>query len=342
MAAHMAATFARTLTLQKTCCSCVSGTLPLLAGYLQVRNFPSTKHYDPKFRKQRARKFLKVDIPDFQKLMKESRMSPDEFRMKLKKDGKLPPRTFQERPINISNTGTIFEPFIPPEGDGRSSIVSKEGMKQKYTELEKKGKSLLELRKVRKFEDGFDTKEFAQQALDIVVEAQQLLTDLKKNQERLHDLVTEKAFPEMVHGLDTKTVRWQFVQSLESPRVVHVRTTEMLSKDNLYAQVTVRLHTQQILAIYDRFGRLMYGDPEKPRDVLEYVVLEKHIANEYGQWRVHGKIIPDWMPPRGVLHKTYVKPEFEPLPDLEEEEEGEGEKGVTEGGRSEDTGLATA
>ena len=32
-------------------------------------------------------------------------MPPDEFRMKLKKEGKLPPRTFQERPVNISNTG---------------------------------------------------------------------------------------------------------------------------------------------------------------------------------------------------------------------------------------------
>lgn len=49
------------------------------------------------------------------------------------------------------------------------------GVKQKYTELEKKGKSLLELRKVRKFEDDFDTKEFAQLTLDVVVEAQELL-----------------------------------------------------------------------------------------------------------------------------------------------------------------------
>ena len=52
-----------------------------------------------------------------------------------------------------------------------------QGVKQKYTELEKKGKSLLELRKVRKYEEGFSTKEFAQQALDIIIEAQELLTE---------------------------------------------------------------------------------------------------------------------------------------------------------------------
>ncbi|KAK7092580.1 hypothetical protein V1264_008303 [Littorina saxatilis] len=341
MASHMVLTLRRSVALQKACCQCVAATgsgTGLLASHMQVRGFPSTKHYDPKFRKQRKEKFFKIDLPDFQKLIKDSKSTPDEFRMKLKKEGRLPPRTFQERPINISNTGAIFEAFIPPEGDGKSSLISKEGVKQKYSELEKKGKSLLDLRKVRKFEEGFDTKEFAQLALDIVIEAQELLTNLEKNQERLHDLVTEKAFPEMVHGLDTKTIRWQFVQSIESPRTVHVRTTEMLSKDNLYAQVTVRLHTQQILAVYDRFGRLMYGDPEQHRDVLEYVVLEKHIANEYGQWRIHGKIIPDWMPSRGVLHKTYVKPEFDPLPELEEEEKEE--KKTESSGES--SGLATA
>lgn len=99
----------------------------------------------------------------------------------------------------------------------------------------------------------------------------------------------------------------------------------------------------QILAIYDRFGRLMFGDPKLPRDVLEYIVMEKHIANEYGQWRIHGKIIPDWMPARDVLRKTYVKPEFPPLPDIEEEETikktDKEDKGLSQTGGPE---LATA
>jgi len=43
------------------------------------------------------------------------------------------------------------------------------------------------------------------------------------------------------------------------------------------------------------------------KDVLEYVVFEKHLANTYGLWRVHEKIIPDWMPAREPAPKTYVK-----------------------------------
>ena len=49
----------------------------------------------------------------------------------------------------------------------------------------------------------------------------------------------------------------------------------------------------QTLAIYDRFGRLMFGDPESPRNVLEYVVFERHISHPYGLWRIHGKLPGD-------------------------------------------------
>lgn len=42
------------------------------------------------------------------------------------------------------------------------------------------------------------------------------------------------------------------------------------------------------------------------KDVLEYVVFEKHIANEYGSWRIHAKIIPDWLPPREPSKRTFI------------------------------------
>jgi len=42
----------------------------------------------------------------------------------------------------------------------------------------------------------------------------------------------------------------------------------------------------------------MFGSDVIAKDVLEYVVFEKHIVNQYGIWRIHGKIIPDWMPPK--------------------------------------------
>lgn len=52
----------------------------------------------------------------------------------------------------------------------------------------------------------------------------------------------------------------------------------------------------------------MHGSEIIAKDVLEYVVFEKHLANLYGRWRVHGKIIPDWLPPKEPSLATYIKP----------------------------------
>ena len=52
----------------------------------------------------------------------------------------------------------------------------------------------------------------------------------------------------------------------------------------------------------------MYGSEHLIKDVLEYVIFEKHIVNEYGRWRVHGKIVPTWLPVREPLITTIRKP----------------------------------
>ena len=61
------------------------------------------------------------------------------------------------------------------------------------------------------------------------------------------------------------------------------------------------------LAVYDRFGRLSYGDEKLAKNVLEYVVFEKHMTNMYGVWRVHDKIVPEWSEPKMPILKTYVQ-----------------------------------
>lgn len=66
----------------------------------------------------------------------------------------------------------------------------------------------------------------------------------------------------------------------------------------------------KILAIYDRFGRLAYGSEKLAKDFLEYVVFENHIADEYGCWRLHGKILPDWLPRQQPVLRTLRKPGF--------------------------------
>lgn len=216
-----------------------------------------------------------------------------------------------ERPFYITSTGGTFEPYVPPEGDGKVSSV-KGVAKAKLEFIEKKGKSMLAVRKIRSYEEDFEPPEFAEKAQEIYIKAHEAL--MNKNKYDLRQYVTERAYPEMRHNVHDKTIRWKFLKSLELPYVIHARCTELISKENIFGQVTVRFHTQQSLAIYDRFGRIMHGSEIIAKDVLEYVVFEKHLSNEYGTWRIHDKIIPDWAPPREPSRKTFI---VEPEPPKE-------------------------
>ncbi|XP_035516817.1 39S ribosomal protein L45, mitochondrial [Morone saxatilis] len=211
-----------------------------------------------------------------------------------------------ERPINIACTAGIFDPYIPPEGDARLSTLSKEGLKQRTEQLRQSAASQLAIRKIKEHDSEFTTKDFAERAQEIFIEAHNSLSQF--NREKLHSLVTERCYPEMTRGNRLKTIRWRFVESLEPPKVVHARCPDMVSKGNLYGQVTVRMHSKQTLAIYDRFGRLMLGSEEQPKDVLEYMVIERHLVNPYGRWRLHGKIVPSWAPAKDPVIKTVMIP----------------------------------
>ncbi|XP_062304813.1 39S ribosomal protein L45, mitochondrial isoform X2 [Osmerus eperlanus] len=200
----------------------------------------------------------------------------------------------------------VFDPYIPPEGDSRLSSLSKEGLKQRTEQIRQSAASQLAIRKIKEHDTTFTTKEFPGHAQGIYIEAHNALTQF--NKEKLHSLVTERCYPEMTRANRYKTLRWTFVESLEPPKVVHARCPEMVSKGNLYGQVTLRIHSRQTLAIYDRFGRLMLGSEEEPKDVLEYLVLERHLINPYGRWRLHGKIVPAWAPAKDPIIKTVMIP----------------------------------
>jgi large subunit ribosomal protein L45 len=264
-----------------------------------------------------------MEIPDLNEKTIEE-LTPDERRSKMKKRGILPPRPYMERPFYISATGGIFEPYVPPEGDGKTSSITGV-IKEKAEFVEKKGKSWNAIRKIRSYDEDFDSKEFALQAQDIYLKAHEALAN--KDKHKLRELVTERVYPEMMHNVKNKTLRWKFIKSLEPPKVIHARCTEMISKENLFGQVTVRFHTQQTLAIYDRFGRIMHGSEIIAKDVLEYVVFEKHLANLYGVWKLHDKIIPDWMKEREPRPITYV---LEPENEVKEESEKKVDVAVTQ------------
>nr|CAD7609516.1 unnamed protein product [Timema genevievae] len=261
----------------------------------------TNKHYAPKWKQLRRWKVVKVELPKFDENVDD--LSPEQIRSRMKEKGLQPPRPWIERSLYLSCTGGVFEPYVPPEGDGKVSAMTKSGAKQKIEFVEKKSKSMLAVRKIRSFDEDFEPRDFVESAQEIYINAHNCL--VSKNKLKIREYVTERAYPEIRHNIHDKTIHWKFIQSLEPPRMVHARCTDVITKENVFSQITVRFHTQQILAIYDRFGRLMHGSEILAKDVLEYVVFEKHLSNQYGAWRLHEKIIPDWMPPPEPSLKTF-------------------------------------
>lgn len=262
--------------------------------------------YNYSYRKARAKKVLKVELPDFDKYRQKDdmRASPDEIRTRLKERGIAPHRNWLEKPIYVGDTTKIVDEYVPPEGDAVASFISKKGAGQKVDKIKGKGKETWSVNRIRKYIDTFDPYGFAaNEALDIYIRAHEALA--KNDLDTLHTLVTDSCVSKMLFSADLKTIKWKFVKSHELPRVVNVKHQD---QDGIaFGQVTVRFHSQQLLAIYDRFGRLVCGSEAILKDVLEYIVFENRISSIHGVWRIHGKIVPEWLKTNEFNTQTVVK-----------------------------------
>lgn len=51
---------------------------------------------------------------------------------------------------------------------------------------------------------------------------------------------------QMTKGMMDKTLHWEFVESVEQPKIVTAAGGAVVSKDNAFGQLTVRFHTLQV------------------------------------------------------------------------------------------------
>jgi len=72
------------------------------------------------------------------------------------------------------------------------------------------------VRKIRSYEESFGTDEFGAEAQDIYIQAHTHMA--AKEKYKIREFVTERCYPEMMHNVKDKTIRWKFLQSLERAR----------------------------------------------------------------------------------------------------------------------------
>ncbi|NXU60554.1 RM45 protein, partial [Horornis vulcanius] len=144
----------------------------------------------------------------------------------------------------------IMDPYVPPEGDARLTSLSKDGVKQQMQKLRQTAASQLAYEEFvrEKQKSGGESGDLWGKRQNLWGEARMCGRKRRNgfNKQKLHSLVTERCYPDMVRGNRYKTIRWRFVESLEPPRVVHVRCDSIMNRGNLYGQVTVRMHSRQV------------------------------------------------------------------------------------------------
>jgi len=202
-----------------------------------------------------------------------------------------------------------LDPFVP------SDSVKISNLRETATELKDRAVNFFRhyfpfvsaIRRLNKKEGAkFNMKDFAIQAQDIYEKAYIALAE--RNKDDLHRLITEHAFAKMWPDVERGTLFFELI-GFKKSKVVVVRVADYPYKSgNDIAQVTVRMHSVQKYALYDRFGRLLIGSPKEEKEVVEYVVFENHIGSMDGEWRLHDKIYTNWLKTKdGILRPTLVK-----------------------------------
>lgn len=77
---------------------------------------------------------------------------------------------------------------------------------------------------------------------------------------------------------------WRLHALVRAPDVVCARLEEILNKDEHFAQVALRLVTDQSLEIRDRSGVLVRGSHDAPVRVTEYLLFERKMWVPTDQW----------------------------------------------------------
>jgi len=210
-----------------------------------------------------------------------------------KSEKKMTP-DFSEMGIHVESPGSIFSDYVPYEK--KAPFFMPLGAKQRWEAFRAFLSSTYSFVKIRKRID-FETSTFAREVQKQFIDTNKALQ--LENSKVADRILEEKMVLVLGHRLKTrfrdpaKKVYWRFGAELSRPRIVHARVGAMgEKKEASWAQITVRLHTQQMIALTDRYDRLISGSKKTPKEMLDFIVMERNLGDPYSQWRICGKLEP--------------------------------------------------
>eukprot|EP00118_Oscarella_pearsei_P006415 m.28902 g.28902 ORF g.28902 m.28902 type:complete len:249 (+) comp31094_c0_seq2:154-900(+) len=149
-----------------------------------------------------------------------------------------------DRPITTRSVGQIVNEYTPPERGYRASLLSKKGWLQRWEAFKMKLVTTYSIGIIKRYAKPFKVIAFAKEAEKLFSEVNTALASSDKKS--LLDLTTENAYQGLRKEYHNQKVSWTLVSTVRRPKVVHARVIPVLTKENYFAQVTVRLHTTQV------------------------------------------------------------------------------------------------
>eukprot|EP00842_Homolaphlyctis_polyrhiza_P001752 jgi/Hompol1/2578/HPOL_006083-RA len=144
---------------------------------------------------------------------------------------------------------------------------------------------------------GWKPKAFGLEAERKYIEMNKAFAKCDRSELAMHvtDGMMAKLSPEMKSMQKLGDCVWESHGSVSRPKVVHLATAKvsMDTGEQRLTQITVRVEVKQSMAIY-RDGKLIGGNPDDRKDVVEYIVLEKWLDGRWADidWKIAGKVNP--------------------------------------------------
>lgn len=211
----------------------------------------------------------------------------------------LPPQMQKPMKLRVymGSPGVIGEPWKPhpPPLPFLKRWFTKEGWKIRRQNVQGMLKTGFTLAKIRQKTKGYSQTKFYRDASDLYKEINSALA--AGDRSALRQLVTDSVLTTMKKELKHREqawarVQWELVGPLKTIRTLQGRLIGIDQKnmDTAFAQLTLRIISNQKFAAYDKQGKLVAGDPEKELKVEDIWVFERQISHPELRWKLCGRL----------------------------------------------------
>jgi hypothetical protein len=212
----------------------------------------------------------------------------------------LPPQ--MQKPMRLrvymGSPGIIAEPYKPrpPPLPLIRRWFTKEGWQIRKENLLAMLKTSFVIAKLRQKSKGYTQSKFYREASDLYRQINYALA--QGDRSVLRQLVTDTVLTGMKKELKHREtswaqVHWELVGPIKKIRTLQGRLVgvdQTKNLDNSFAQLTLRIISNQKFAAYDKHGKLVAGDLEKELTVEDIWVFEKHLTQPEAKWRLCGRL----------------------------------------------------